>query len=277
MASLAVWPAMDDDGLADLADSLLRYDREQEDARLGIDELAHDLLRDVGVHAPVPVPGCSDAPDPGPSPHELVLQRDTGLLYGPPAVRNLGNQMQRALMNRVYAELSRQSRQTRGQQNSNEKPKQLQDKTNKAVLDLFVLSTKTLTVAAAALFAGIGEKNLKRGIEATAAFTLYGGTWLIGAMLSCWRQLGTFADSGEPQQKIFCLTRMKYDETPLRLKVAEFNALFGLRDGDGGVSSLHKTSKQEEYRFAKIFRILFKLGFLDSLVRLDNQIGLGHQ
>lgn len=254
---------MDDDAFADLADSLLRYDREQEDARLGIDGLAEDLLRDVGVN--VPVPGCSDGPDPSPS--ELVLQqKDASLLYGPPTVRNLGHPIQRALMNRVYAELCRP---TRGQRNSNEKPKQLQNKTNQAVLDHFVLSTKTLTIAAAASFAGIGEKNLKKGIDSTAAFTLYGGTWLIGAMLSCWRQLGNksvIGDSGE-QQKVLCLTRMKYDETPLRLKVAEYNALFGLDDGAGGVSSLHRTSKQEEHRFAKIFRILFKLGFLDSLGR----------
>ena len=245
----------DDDDLADLANSLLSYDRRQEDERLGIDELAEGLLGDAHISVP-DGDGDGDANmAPQPSPLAVQQQPDATLLYGPPAVRNLGNQIQLKLMNRVFAQLARQNKRQIA-----EKSKQL-DKTSTAVLDHFVHSSKTLSIAAAASFVGVGEKNLKRGISSTAGLTLFGGTWLCGAMLSIWRRL--MGQMGE-SKKVFCLTRMKYDETPLRLKVAEYNSLFGLHDSDVGASSVRRTSNQEEYRFAKIFRVLFKLGFLDQ-------------
>lgn len=254
-----------DDDLDGLADELLGHQREQEDKRLGINELADGLLG--SMPGPPPQLNMNEQEEQEPNdPLQIALQQqDLTLLYGrPETVRNLGDRMQLKIMNRVYAELSRQNRQGQSQRKESAKPaKQSQDVTHKAVLDHFVLSTKTLTMAAAASIVGIDFKHLKRGVESTAALTLLGGTWLIGAMLSAWRQ-GSKSLSGcgaQQNRNILFLTRMKYDETPLRLKVSEFNELFA-RDS-GNASSSRQTSHHEEYKYAKIFRILFKLGILD--------------
>ena len=79
-------------------------------------------------------------------------------------------------MNRVFTEFSRMNR---PRQREKRGP---QDKTHTAVMDYFVLSRKTVSVAAVAAFSGVGEKAVKRGLGSTAAFTLHGGTWLVGAM-----------------------------------------------------------------------------------------------
>lgn len=273
-----------DDDLADfagLADELLRYQREQEDERLGINELAADLLGHMGGPPPqLNTNEQEEEQEPNDpltlDPLQIALQQpDLTLLYGKPeAVRNLGDRMQLKIMNRVYAELSRQSRQGEGPGQSQRKqsalaagpkPKQLQDVTHTAVIDHFVLSTKTITMSAAASIIGVDFKSVKLGVHSTAALTLLGGTWLIGALLNAWRQASKSLSGFGAQQNILFLTRMKYDETPLRLKVSEFNELFALplRDGRNASSSSRQTSHQEEYKYAKIFRILFKLGILD--------------
>ena len=185
-----------DNDFAGLADGLLTYNREQQDAHVGIDGLAEDLLAASGVgfegdgDGASPQENLNEDQQKANETHDVLVQlqqeQDLTLLYGPPeAVQNLGDEIQIKLMNRIFAEYSRLNRQ------GNHKPKrvQAQDASHRAVLDYFVRSTKTISVAAAASFAGVGERQIKKSTESTAAFTLLGGTWLLGAMLSAWRQM----------------------------------------------------------------------------------------
>ena len=245
---------MADDDWSLLADDFLGYQQQQAHHAIGLDELAADLLADLAPRAEHHEDHADEpwAEQPMPGLGQVGQPFDLTLTYGPPeVVRYLGNNFQKQLMNRVFTEFSRRNR---PQQRQKRGP---QDKTHTTIMDYFVLSTKTVSVAAVAAFSGVGEKAVKRGLGSTAAFTLHGGTWLVGAMLSCWRRVF----QSRVARPVLFLQRLKYDETPLRLKVSEYNEIFN-RAADSVISKISKPSHQEEYRFAKIFRIVFNLGDL---------------
>ena len=243
-----------DGGLSSLADDLLDYQHQQVHRSVGIDELAADLLAEIPGPAGEQAEQLPEGLEPWMAQVVQQPQQDLTLAYGPPeVVQLLGNDFQKQMMKRVFTELSRQNRTQKV-----DETRRVQDKTHSVVLDYFVLSKKTVSVAAVSTFSGVGEKTLKRGLESTASFTLHGGTWLVGAMLASWRKM---FQAGVAYPVLF-LARMKYDETPLKLKVSEYNKVFS-SSTDAIISSNLRPSHQEEYRFAKIFRILYTLGASD--------------
>lgn len=241
-----------------LADDLIDYQHQQDIAIDGLDDLANELLSDAGPQPGQGRPGlgaseASGSDDGGGRAvtiQQMIQSTVKKHVFGIPSfLAELGSTVQKGLLARVWSGLS-ESKPPR--QRNKEKPATPAD----AVLENFATSSTYTSVAAVAERTGFTNRSLSRSVEMTACIMLYGGNWLVGSMFAVMRQL--FQNALTP---IMCISKMKYDETPLRLRVAEFNEAFYQTD-EGGYCNpgLGSSSGGEEYRFAKIFRLHWTLG-----------------
>ena len=130
------------------------------------------------------------------------------------------------------------------------------------VLHAYLTNSAQKSVAAVSEMYGKSEKTVRTYLERSAACMIHGSSWLVGASLVAWSSL--FAEGRfEP---ILLIHKMRYDETPLRMKLKEFNLIFGkTTEGPKAAAKpkpeLH-SSMQQDSRYCKILRLEWQLGFL---------------
>ena len=121
------------------------------------------------------------------------------------------------------------------------------------VLKSFVQEATVKSIAVVAEVSGTSKKGVGASLRRTACVMVYGCGFLTGCFLSGWRRL--FRTSRfEP---VAFISKMLYDETPLKMKLQEWNKFMGQDEILGKESSL-----KESYKYAKILRLDWQLGFI---------------
>ena len=123
------------------------------------------------------------------------------------------------------------------------------------VIDNFVKQGALKTIAAVADTAGHSKKGISSSLSRVGCLITHGSAFLIGCFLAAWRSM--FSSGRFNAIAIF--SKMKYDETPLKMKITEFNNFIS---GTNPGSSVSSKSLEEDYMFAKILRIEWDLSFL---------------
>lgn len=103
---------------------------------------------------------------------------------------------------------------------------------------------------------GISERSLGRNLLEYACALLYGSAFLISCFLHGFCQL----ISRKKYEPVLTISKYKYDETPLRMRVAEYQEFFqhAVEPGEAGgavISTSAGASSTEGYLHAKILRI----------------------
>ena len=113
-------------------------------------------------------------------------------------------------------------------------------------------SQSSIAKAAAVAFSKVFDKMIH-----VACLLLYGTGFLFGAFVCAWCELF----QKRKYEAVASISRVKYDETPLKLRVAEYETVMGC---PLPVSYLQRRKKlqsnEEAYCHAKIFRVLWKYG-----------------
>ena len=219
------------------------------------DNLVMELMR---VHQAAPAAGL-DAADPGgPQAH-----RAHTVNFGDPRVLcKLGSTLQTNMFNHFRKQMA-----------SSRAAKAATPTSSAAavVVDTFIKSTTLVSAAAAAQGTGHHRATIALSLERVGCLILHGAAWMIGAMLAAWRI--AFERGGWVPVAIF--SKMKYDETPLKMKVQEYNEFLNQKQQRDSQSQTSATpSAREAYRFAKIFRAEWQLNFVVSHGRQHYQVNL---
>lgn len=181
-------------------------------------------------------------------------QQDPYRTYGDPAaVLSLGSTIQLQLVRRLYWGLQRQQQQVRARAFNDGGTSEI----HQTVLDAFVCNSSIKSLATIAEHSGYVPQAIKMWLESNAAAMLYGGCWLLGACLLKWRSMfkkGMF-------KPLLVISKMKYDETPLRLRVTEVDDFFDQPNLHEQLAQPKlKSGDSSDYRFAKIFRVEWTVG-----------------
>ena len=120
------------------------------------------------------------------------------------------------------------------------------------VLKNFVQESTVKSVAVVAESSGTSKHGVCAYLRRTACVMVYGSGFLTGCFLSGWRHLFR-TPRFEP---VAFVSKMLYDETPLKMKLQEWNKFIGHDEIIGKESSL-----KESYKYAKILRLDWQLGF----------------
>ena len=121
------------------------------------------------------------------------------------------------------------------------------------VVSHFVQSRTMKSVAAVAESSGRPSKTVTCGLQRVASVLVHASAWMVGCALVTWRKLmrlGRF-------KPVAVIDKMLYDETPLKMKLQEWNNFLGRQEG-----MRHQAALQETYKYAKILRLDWQLGFL---------------
>ena len=129
-------------------------------------------------------------------------------------------------------------------------------KSVKAVLHHFVMSPvhKSLSVVADTIDST--PKLVLQTLLQLACALLWATVFLVGAFLHAWTVLFRF----RYYRPVCIINKFKYDETPLKMRVAEFNRIFNR----GKAPSGSKADAAQEYSHAKILRVDWCLGVLPA-------------
>ncbi|CAE7828971.1 unnamed protein product [Symbiodinium sp. CCMP2456] len=163
-------------------------------------------------------------------------------IFGPrAALSQLGDSFQQQMFKRYCAATSAG--------NGHERP--VLRKAVVAVTDCLVRSGRHRSMSAIQDQSGTSRRSLQRTLFQLAAVLLHGGCWLVGAMLgmcSRWFQ-------SKRMQPVLAVNKFRYDETPLRMRLAELQQFIPDFVQRGGHLS-------ESYKYVKILRIDWTLGLL---------------
>ena len=245
---------LEEEDLSELADGLLEYCARPNLHQTEIQDLADELLSSSQEPGSNPNlgPGADEVED---ELKDLLKVQDPVACYGRPDVLSyLGNPCQQQLMKKVWAALA-------------SKKKRLQlSKAVSTIFDNFVCHGPLKSLATAANDAATSISVVTRNLEATACVMLQGGCWMLGASLQMWRS----QFRNKSMTPLLCISQMSYDETPLRLRIAEFNQFVNSGQcaaaAEAGVARRAATKAtqapltKDDYRFCKIFRVHWRLG-----------------
>ena len=208
------------------------------------DELVRGLLSTDGDHD-------NQGPSGGQQPLSVRVQRPLTHLFGDPSVLAfLGNRCQQNMFQR-FVKFHQGGR----------KPVALPPLTTDPsltgiVLRSFVQDKSLKTVASVAETNRQSPTQVTRGLLRSACLLLQGTCWIQGSGLAAWKSLF--------EQKTFVpillVSKMRYDETPLCLKINELNKFLAFDEFPG--SSPYDASDSDSYRFAKVLRVEWELGWL---------------
>ena len=130
-------------------------------------------------------------------------------------------------------------------------------KSDAAVRDKMLLSNVTATLTALAEATNTKRQQLKRSLLSWACLLLHACSWLLGTLLNA---VASMLDDPACQYKPVCtISKWKYDETPLRMKVSEWQAFTENADGQLPERNLPEALKATGYTHAKIFRVEWHL------------------
>ena len=121
------------------------------------------------------------------------------------------------------------------------------------VVSHFVQSSSMKSVAAVAEETGRTHKAVASGLQRVASVMVYASAWLVGCSLQTWRSLFRHGR----YKPVAVIDKMLYDETPLKMKLQEWNQFLAQTDG-----MRHQAALQETYKYAKILRLDWQLGFV---------------
>ena len=145
-----------------------------------------------------------------------------------------------------------------------------------AVVQTYVTEPSFTTFRAARQATGVPETSLRRELVQFACALLYSATWLLGAFFRCWLKVY----SGPRFRPLLFVSKLRYDETPLKLKVRDAKSFLhdACASGDqpsslatyhhpphGQVSHLTAIGDQanaDSYTHAKIFCVEWTFGSL---------------
>ena len=120
-----------------------------------------------------------------------------------------------------------------------------------AVVKSFVTSKALKSMAVAAEAANTSKQSVARTLKHFAYALLWATYWVMGAALLCWR--GLFR---QHYRAVCVINKFKYDETPLRMRVSEFNEVFQQMPSRTIISKKSgEGQRPEEYAHAKILRV----------------------
>lgn len=131
------------------------------------------------------------------------------------------------------------------------------------VVKNFVQDTTIKSVAVVAELSGRSKKHVGLGLQRVGCAMLYGAGWMVGSSLLTWRKLFR----GDRFRPIAVIDKMLYDETPLKMKLQEYNQFLSRSEQFG----LNQSCMQESYTFAKILRLDWQLAFLVHDKYLDRR------
>lgn len=179
----------------------------------------------------------------------------TNFFGEPRKLARLGSSIQKGLLNR-FLRFTRQNESLPSQLvTGNEEHTSSTAQLTTTVVQYFVQSNSMKSVATVAESSGKTHKIISNGLQRTASAMVFSAAWMVGCSLSTWRQLfrsGRF-------RPVAVIDKMLYDETPLKMKLQEWNNFLGVADG---MSSRHQANLQETYKYAKILRLDWQLGFV---------------
>ncbi len=187
-------------------------------------------------------------------------QQDPRKVFGDSrALAHLGNQIQLQIMKKVFWALQHSDRRNRNN------PAQAADDAKQKSIHGTILSNfvkektamKSLTVVAES--SGFDFKSLKLGLEANSCAMLQGACWLLGACCLTWRTL--FRQ--KKARPIAFISKWRYDETPLRLRVDEMDEFYQQLGLSEQLSAAAKKTVWGDHRYTKILRVEWTLGISD--------------
>ena len=247
---------MADDGLADLdldlnslIDGLLDAGASHEDEADSRDSQPSDVAAQLVPAQPNPnwleedeLLGLVDdlLPSVSEESFQPAVNSDLRDIFGPRAgLSQLGDSFQQQMFKRYCAATSAGS----------ERP--VLRKAVVAVTDCLIRSGRHRSISVIQDQSGTSRRSLQRTLFQLAAVLLHGGCWLVGAMLgmcSRWFQ--------RPRMMpVMAVSKFRYDETPLRMRLAELQQFIPDFVQRGGHLS-------ESYKYVKILRIDWTLGSL---------------
>ena len=174
-------------------------------------------------------------------------------------LENLGSMLQVGLFNRFLKYASKKSCLPDSSPAEGSKVSSTAALTS-TIVSHFVHSNAMKSVAAVAEATGRTHKRVGTSLQRVASVMVHASGWMVGCCLSTWRRLfrsGRF-------KPVAVVDKMLYDETPLKMKIQEWNRFLGQAEG-----VRHQGPLQETYKFAKILRLDWQLSFIvwDSLLR----------
>lgn len=144
-----------------------------------------------------------------------------------------------------------------GSQSQNKRDKKYEH-TAKGVIDEYVWKSTIKS------FAAVGEDNklaphtISRTLLCAACLMLQGCCWMLGTLLTSMKQLFRL----NIVKPVVVINKFRYDETPLRMKISEYNQFLSSRGDVTSSSTAPGMTGEDDYRFAKIFRVDWELSFL---------------
>lgn len=180
--------------------------------------------------------------------HEITVTESVAMYGQPDALRRLGAEVQRKIAGKVLDVLSGRGR---------GKAKKEGGKTfqqAKKVLEAFTAQGPLQTIATVADELGLQHNQATMLLECSGCLMLYGGAWMVGAGLTMWRSLFR----SRAMIPLLYMSQMSYDETPLRMRVAEYTAFMNIKAGAGASNDSNvevEGDKTSSSRFCKIFRL----------------------
>ena len=121
----------------------------------------------------------------------------------------------------------------------------------------YVAASTMKSAQAVADATGVAKSWVLQTLLHLACCLLHGSCFLAGAMLHAWHALFR----AKRWRPVAVISKMRYDETPLRLKLHEYTAFF---TGKEPGLPLPGNAEAEAYKYAKIFRIEWTWGRLVS-------------
>lgn len=251
----------DDDLIRQLAEELLLPN--QEDANVNVDmgrdsvsedEMVDSLLQgDTSEQVQVDQQPHNQQP-PGQPPQQQEFQCAKALthFFGDPAfLVFLGNDCQRKLFQRFWNAY----RYGQGQRDPERVIHLPVGSVTKVVVESFLESSTLKSIATVAEESGKSKQTIGRAIQQTACVLLQGISWIQGTGLNMWRSLFNQDKLNQNRYKpLLCISKLRYDETPLRMRIDEYNMFLG--------ASSSTSASGSDYRFAKILRTEWELGWL---------------
>ena len=191
-------------------------------------------------------------PEPGHQPAEMegVVSMERPLTHefgDPDSLKLMGNPIQRSAFSRYLGSLATLAKK-RNQLGSRDQKHQ---RATAVVLENYVWSSKVNSIASVAESSQIAASTIKNTLLTSACLLLNGTCWMAGTLLHNLRQM-FFSRYWKP---LVVVNKFRYDETPLRLRVSEWNEFLSMQPTT-------TTSDDDGYRFAKIFRIEWELSCL---------------
>ena len=142
---------------------------------------------------------------------------------------------------------------------------QKHQKVTRVVIDEYVWKSKIKSFAAVAEHNNLNPKTISSTLSCAACLMLQGCCWMLGTLLASMRQLFR----SNIVKPVVVVNKFRYDETPLRMKISEYNQFLSSQ-GDVTSSSTAVLKDEDDYRFAKIFRVDWELSFLIHEPRKGN-------